>query len=73
MICEYIFCCGIYISEDQMKTLFVVKNVTWYEFERDERREREEDLIKRLLCFVELSFFIFVFHDAENLSLIKRN
>ena len=73
MICEYICCCGIYISEDQMKTLFVVKNVTWYEFERDERREREEDLIKRLLCFVELSFFIFVFHDAENLSLIKRN
>ena len=63
----------IYISEDQMKTLVVVKNVTWYEFERDERREREEDLIKRLLCFVELSFFIFVFHDAENLSLIKRN
>ena len=58
-----------------MKTLVVVKNVTWYEFERDERREREreEDLIKRLLCFVELSFFIFVFHDAENLSLIKRN
>jgi hypothetical protein len=73
MICEYICCCGIYISEDQMKTLVVVKNVTWYEFERDERREREEDLIKRLLCFVELSFFIFVFHDAENLSLIKRN
>ena len=72
MIYEYI-CCGIYISEDQMKTLVVVKNVTWYEFERDERREREEDLIKRLLCFVELSFFIFVFHDAENLSLIKRN
>ena len=66
MICEYICCCGIYISEDQMKTLVVVKNVTWYEFERDERREREEDLIKRLLCFVELSFFIFVFHDAEN-------
>ena len=73
MMCEYICCCGIYISEDQMKTLVVVKNVTWYEFERDERREREEDLIKRLLCFVELSFFIFVFHDAENLSLIKRN
>ena len=73
MICEYICCCGIYISEDQMKTLVVVKNVTWDEFERDERREREEDLIKRLLCFVELSFFIFVFHDAENLSLIKRN
>ena len=44
MICEYICCCGIYISEDQMKTLVVVKNVTWYEFERDERREREEDL-----------------------------
>ena len=65
MICEYICCCGIYISEDQMKTLVVVKNVTWYEFERDERREREEDLIKRLLCFVELSFFIFVFHDAK--------
>ena len=69
----------IYISEDQMKAhslLVAVKNVTWYEFrprERDERREREEDLIKRLLCFVELSFFIFVFHDAENLSLIKRN
>ena len=76
MMCEYICCCcGIYISEDQMKTLVVVvKNVTClYEFERDERREREEDLIKRLLCFVELSFFIFVFHDAENLSLIKRN
>ena len=72
MMCEYICCCGIYISEDQMKTLVVVKNVTWYEFERDERREREEDLIKRLLCFVELSFFIFVFHDAENLSLIKK-
>lgn len=67
----YMLC--VYISEDQMKTLVVVKNVTWYEFERDERREREEDLIKRLLCFVELSFFIFVFHDAENLSLIKRN
>ena len=65
MICEYICCCGIYISEDQMKTLVVVKNVTWYEFERDERREREEDLIKRLLCFVELSFFIFVFHEAK--------
>ena len=45
MMCEYICCCcGIYISEDQMKTLVVVKNVTWYEFERDERREREEDL-----------------------------
>ena len=73
MICDEYICCGIYISEDQMKTLVVVKNVTWYEFERDERREREEDLIKRLLCFVELSFFIFVFHDAENLSLIKRN
>ena len=65
MMCEYICCCGIYISEDQMKTLVVVKNVTWYEFERDERREREEDLIKRLLCFVELSFFIFVFHEAK--------
>ena len=65
MICEYICCCGIYISEVQMKTLVVVKNVTWYEFERDERREREEDLIKRLLCFVELSFFIFVFHEAK--------
>ena len=36
----------IYISEDQMKTLVVVvKNVTClYEFEREERREREEDL-----------------------------
>jgi hypothetical protein len=42
MICDEYICCGIYISEDQMKTLVVVKNVTWYEFERDERREREE-------------------------------
>ena len=72
MICDEYICCGIYISEDQMKThslLVAVKNVTWYEFrprfEREERGERgEEDLMasKALLCFVELlSFFVFVF------------
>ena len=56
MMCEYICCCcGIYISEDQMKAhslLVAVKNVTWYEFrprfEREERGERgEEDLMAK--------------------------
>ena len=55
MICDEYICCGIYISEDQMKThslLVAVKNVTWYEFrprfEREERGERgEEDLMAK--------------------------
>ena len=67
----------IYISEDQMKThylLVAVKNVTWYEFrprfEREERGERgEEDLMARGCSVLSLSslfrFCFFVFHDAK--------
>ena len=78
MICDEYICCGIYISEDQMKThslLVAVKNVTWYEFrprfEREERGERgEEDLMARLCSVLSLSsslfrFCFFVFHDAK--------
>lgn len=78
MICDEYICCGIYISEDQMKThslLVAVKNVTWYEFrprfEREERGERgEEDLMARgcsLFCRAALffRFCFFVFHDAK--------
>jgi hypothetical protein len=74
MICDEYICCGIYISEDQMKThslLVAVKNVTWYEFrprfEREMRGERgEEDLAKALLCFVlELSFSFLFFGFAK--------
>ncbi len=70
MICDEYICCGIYISEDQMKThslLVAVKNVTWYEFrprfEREERGERgEEDLAKAALFFSRAHlFFVFVF------------
>lgn len=77
MICDEYICCGIYISEDQMKThylLVAVKNVTWYEFrprfEREERGERgEEDLMARGCSVLSLSslfrFCFFVFHDAK--------
>lgn len=78
MICDEYICCGIYISEDQMKThslLVAVKNVTWYEFrprfEREERGERgEEDLMasKALLCFLELISFSFLFFWFRKIS-----
>jgi len=77
MICDEYICCGIYISEDQMKThslLVAVKNVTWYEFrprfEREERGERgEEDLMasKALFCRAHLFFvFVFLFFTTQN-------
>ena len=81
MICDEYICCGIYISEDQMKThslLVAVKNVTWYEFrprfEREERGERgEEDLMASKGCSVlsELSFFVFVFLFFTTQNFVK--
>ena len=85
MICDEYICCGIYISEDQMKThslLVAVKNVTWYEFrprfEREERGERgEEDLMasKGLLCFflelISFSFLFFCFSRRKISSSLK--
>lgn len=78
MICDEYICCGIYISEDQMKThslLVAVKNVTWYEFrprffERGERRERRGrfDGKGSSVFFSSSSLFrfcFFVFHDAK--------
>ena len=84
MICDEYICCGIYISEDQMKThclLVAVKNVTWYEFrprfEREERGERgEEDLMasKGLLCFVVRAlFFRFCFLFSQNFKFERTN
>jgi len=83
MICDEYICCGIYISEDQMKThslLVAVKNVTWYEFrprfEREERGERgEEDLMasKALFCRKSslFSFLFFCFSRRKISSSLK--
>ena len=81
MICDEYICCGIYISEDQMKThylLVAVKNVTWYEFrprfEREERGERgEEDLMAKAALFFSRAhlFFVFVFLFFTTQNFVK--
>ena len=83
MICDEYICCGIYISEDQMKThclLVAVKNVTWYEFrprfEREERRERRgrfdgKGLLSVLSSGSLFSFLFFCFSRRKISSSLK--